>query len=773
VAVRWKAAVAAALLFSGLLSADIASGAPLPAALGTPGAGPSFSLPSYESSVCGAPVAGFATCHAVKLLSPTQYWRPGPAWGGPRRSPTGGGPGGGAGATPAAASSGYYPADLQSAYDLSTPASNIVPGSSAPTVAIVDAYDDPNAASDLSAYRTSMSRAEDNQTGLIDPFIPPVCSITVTSDCVTFAKVNQSGGTTYPASNAGWSEEISLDLDMVSAVCPACNIVLVEANSSSIANLSTAVKEAESFHPAAITNSYGGTEFSSETAYNSIYSAGTTTAITAATGDDGYGTEFPAVSPGVTAVGGTTLSYSTQNGLSWSSQAWADAGSGCSSYEAMPAWQADAGVYSLSADCTNRQVADVSADANPSTGVAAYDTFGEGGWLVFGGTSVSAQIIGATYALAAANGTIQPSPAALYPDGSGHGTGATPGLAPVSSGSNATNCNNYLCNAADSLTSGYNGPTGLGSPYGVTAFSTPAATSGSLSFTPTSQNLTAGVSSQITVNLSSAPTAAVNVTLATTSSGGGFSTSAGGPFTAGPVTLNIPAPSTGAAFYYEDTVAGNPTITGSAPGWGAASLPITVGPATLAKITVSPPSATVSEGGSQAFTATGSDQFGNPVNVDPSWTTNVVGGSLSPPAGSSTTLVAGGTSGTGFSVTATQPGTTVSGSASVAVTTQPALSVSVAAGSLSARRGSYEVPLTVTADNASTSAGVGGASVSLQVFAGAQCAGTPVASGGATTSGNGRAAFNFTTRTAGTWCALANVTASGYVAGAGQTSFST
>ena len=115
--------------------------------------------------------------------------------------------------------------------------------------------------------------------------------------------------------------EISLDLDMVSAICPACNIVLVEANSSSIANLSTAVTEAASFHPAAITNSYGGTEFSSESAYNSVYSAGAATAITAATGDNGYGTEFPAVSPGVTAVGGTTLSYTgTGSSLAWEPQ---------------------------------------------------------------------------------------------------------------------------------------------------------------------------------------------------------------------------------------------------------------------------------------------------------------------------------------------------------------------------------------------------------------------------------------------------------------------
>ncbi len=330
---------------------------------------------------------------------------------------------------------------------------------------------------------------------------------------------------------------------MVSAICPACNIVLVEANSTSTANLSTAVTEAGSFHPAAISNSYGGTEFSSETAYNSVYSAGPAMAITAATGDNGYGAQFPAVSPGVTAVGGTTLSYTgTGSRLAWEPQtASSDAGNGCSSYETMPAWQADAGVDSLSGDCDGRQVADASADADPSTGVAAYDTFGAGGWLVFGGTSVSAPIIGATYALAATSGTLQPTSAALYPDGSNHAAGTTPGLVPVTSGPNDS-CGNYLCNAAGSLASGYNGPTGLGTPYRLTAFSTPAATSGSLSFAPASENLSAGVASgAITVQLSPVPSSSLNLTVASTSSGGTFSSSPGRPFSAGPMTLSIAA----------------------------------------------------------------------------------------------------------------------------------------------------------------------------------------------------------------------------------------
>ncbi len=409
-------------------------------------------------------------------------------------------------------SSGYYPGDLQSAYGVASAAASFSPGPSAPTIAIVDAYDDPNAASDLAAYRASLSGATDPNTGLPDAAIPPLCSGTATSGCVTFTKVNQSGGTTYPRGNTGWAEEISLDLDMASAVCPSCNITLVEASSSSFSNLAAAVSYAKSLNPAVITNSYGGAEFSSETSDNGIYSGTATTAITAATGDSGYGAEYPAASPGVTAVGGTSLSYDrTSTGFTWNPQTvWSGAGSGCSAYEPMPSWQNDPGVYSLSGDCSGRQIGDVSAVADPSTGVAVYDTYSEAGWLVFGGTSASTQIIGATYGLAAGSGTIQTAPGALYPDNPSAGTtGSTPGLVPVMSGSNGS-CGDYLCDAADSLSSGYNGPTGLGTPYGVGAFVTGTSTSQGfgLSATPTSATVTQGSTASYTVSVT--PTGGFN-----------------------------------------------------------------------------------------------------------------------------------------------------------------------------------------------------------------------------------------------------------------------
>ncbi len=218
-------------------------------------------------------------------------------------------------------------------------------------------------------------------------------------------------------------------------------------------------------------------------------------------------------------------------------------------------------------------------------------------------------------------------------------------------------------------------------------------------------------------------------------------------------------------------MAGSLNITASAPGWGEATFPTTVLAGALTKISVSLSSATLAEGGSQVFTAAGSDQFGNPVSIDPSWATTVPGASLSPTSGSSSTLVTGDTTGTGYSVTATEG--SVPGTAPVAVTVQPALSVTVTPGGHSGRRGDYQVPLTVTADNASNGAGVGQTRVPLQIFASAQCSGAPSASGSGTTAGNGRAGLTLTTRIARTWCALPTVTASGYASASGQTSFNT
>jgi len=351
---------------------------------------------------CAAPARGYAACNAW-VRTDTMAAR----------------------VTPNATVSGYGPSDLQSAYNLPSATAG-----SGQTVAIVDAYDDPTAEADLGVYRA--------QFGL------PAC--TTANGC--FKKVNQSGGTAYPRKNGGWAQEISLDLDMVSAVCPNCHITLVEASSASFANLGAAVNEAASLHPASISNSYGGSDTSDASA---PYYNHPGIAVTASSGDSGYGVQFPASSHYVTAVGGTSLTHS---GSSWSQSAWSGAGSGCSTLNTALTGQSGANT-----GCAKRAEADVSAVADPNTGVAVYDSTayqGLSGWLVFGGTSVSSPIIASVYALAGNTASIDNN----YP------YTHTSALTDITTGSNGTCPTTQWCHAG----TGWDGPTGLGTPSGVGAF---------------------------------------------------------------------------------------------------------------------------------------------------------------------------------------------------------------------------------------------------------------------------------------------------------------
>jgi subtilase family serine protease len=258
-----------------------------------------------------------------------------------------------------------------------------------------------------------------------------------------------------PASHAGWSEEISLDLDMVSAICPSCHILLVEATSPTLANLATAVNTAVSLGATEVSNSYGGSE-TGTTGYAGAYNH-PGVAITARAGDNGYGVSFPASAPTVTAVGGTSLTLTSSTTRSRET-VWNGTGSGCSRTYAQPSWQTP--VLPVSGVCSRRVVGDVSAVADPGTGVAVYDSYQESGWLVFGGTSVSAPIIASLYALAgnARSDSGEPLPYALGQRGTN--------LYDVTSGSNGSCRRTYLCTAG----TGYDGPTGLGTPIGTNAF---------------------------------------------------------------------------------------------------------------------------------------------------------------------------------------------------------------------------------------------------------------------------------------------------------------
>ncbi|MFI6377297.1 peptidase S8 [Streptomyces sp. NPDC050546] len=340
-------------------------------------------------------------------------------------------------AADATAPSGYGPSDLQDAYGLTSAAAS---NGSGRTIAVVDAYDDPNAESDLAAYRSHY--------GL------PAC--TTANGC--FKKVSQTGSTTsLPTADSGWAGEISLDLDMASAICPNCHITLVEAKSASMANLGTAVNEAVSLGAKYVSNSYGGGESSSDATYDSSYFNHPGVAITVSAGDAGYGAEYPAASKYVTAVGGTALSASS-TARGWTESVWRTSstegtGSGCSAYDAKPAWQTDTG-------CAKRTIADVSAVADPATGVSVYDTYGADGqgWATYGGTSASAPIIASVYALA---GT--PS-SGSYPAKFPYAN--TSALNDVTSGSNGNCTTSYFCTAR----TGYDGPTGWGTPEGLGAF---------------------------------------------------------------------------------------------------------------------------------------------------------------------------------------------------------------------------------------------------------------------------------------------------------------
>jgi subtilase family serine protease len=334
--------------------------------------------------------------------------------------------------------SGYRPADLQSAYNVAAAAAA---NGGTQTVAIVDAYDDSTAEADMGTYRA--------QFGL------PAC--TTANGC--FKKVNQSGVQgSYPSNNQGWGLEVSLDLDMVSAVCPKCHVLLVEATSNANSNLYAAVDTAARLGATEISNSYGGSESSSDPSNNVHYNH-PGIPITVSSGDSGYGVEYPAASPYVTAVGGTTLNRAS-NARGWSESVWNGAGSGCSAYEAKQSWQTDAG-------CAKRTVADVSAVADPNTGVAVYDSNCSGinqligncfkGWGVVGGTSASSPIVASVYALAG-NGASVTYGSFPYSH--------TTSLNDVTTGSNGSCGGSYLCTGK----AGFDGPTGLGTPNGTGAF---------------------------------------------------------------------------------------------------------------------------------------------------------------------------------------------------------------------------------------------------------------------------------------------------------------
>ena len=395
-----KRALLSTLGAATLLLSALAAGVPAADAAGAHGL--------HGQRVCRAVLAkGEANCSAVKLVDGT---------GAALRSA---GP----------PSTGLTPAGLRDAYKLAGASSG------GRTVAVVDAYGYPNLERDLGVYRS--------QFGL------PAC--TSANGCLTIR--NQTGGTTYPRANIGWDQEQALDVDAVSAACPDCKILVVQARSASFADLGAAVTYAAGRKPAAISNSYGGSDAADST-YGHYYDH-PGIAVTASTGDDGYqGASYPASSSYVTAVGGTSLVRAAGTSRGWAESVWTGTGSGCSTLNAA---LRDAATFGTG--CAKRAMADVAAASDPGKGgLAVYypTTSRSSTWGQFGGTSEAAPIIASVYALSGATAGY----ANAYP------YQHAGGLFDVTSGSNGTCPTTQWCSAR----AGWDGPTGLGTPNGTGAF---------------------------------------------------------------------------------------------------------------------------------------------------------------------------------------------------------------------------------------------------------------------------------------------------------------
>ena len=344
------------------------------------------------------------------------------------------------------------PAYFQQAYDLSYLSET---AGTTTTIAIVDAFDDPTAASDLAAYRSEFG---------LSP---------CTSDSGCFNEYDQTGGTNYPTgTNTDWELETSIDLDAVSALCPNCHIDLIEANSDQVTDLAAAQAEAGSLPGVTVISDSWDVSLSGwnarEFASSGQYSFPGITTI-AASGDYGYpgahNNDFPAALPDVTAAGGTTLVPASTNGVQnvreFTETAWSGAGSGCNFAVTKPAWQTDTG-------CKGRSYSDVSADADPETGMQVYDSANPGNpWVVAGGTSLASPLIAAYYAVigSAGQGPSWPylNASALNDPSTGSNNNYN------GSGNSCTATLSYICNSGP----GYDGPTGVGSISGAVASGAP------------------------------------------------------------------------------------------------------------------------------------------------------------------------------------------------------------------------------------------------------------------------------------------------------------
>ena len=397
----------------------------------------------------------------------------------------------------------YTPAEITTAYGVNAISFGGVAGTGAgQTIAIVDAYNDPDIISDANSFSSEFGLPQFNGSG--EP---------------TLKVLNETGGTTLPANSSpgGWDVEESLDVEWAHSIAPGANIILFEANSASYSDLLQAVTTAADYSGVSVVSmSWSGGEFSGETSYDSDFltpSGHQGVTFLASTGDTGTPSGYPAFSPNVVAVGGTSLSIQS-NGTYVSETVWDDSsgasGGGISQYESLPSYQDNLdGINGASK--THRNVPDVSMDADPDTGVFVLDSYA-GGWFQVGGTSLSCPMWAGLIAIAdqgrvlkgetTLNGATQTLPM-LYglPSADFHN---------ITSGSNGT----YSAGA------GYNLATGIGTP--VANLLVPGLVGASSS--PSAPSVSAPASESTTENTAFTFSGTSAITVADSSIGSGVDT---------------------------------------------------------------------------------------------------------------------------------------------------------------------------------------------------------------------------------------------------------
>lgn len=558
--------------------------------------------------------------------------------------------------------SGYTPAQIQKAYGFSgiTFANGTVTGNgSGQTIAIVDAYDDPNIAADLATF--------DKQFSLAAP--PSFTKIGINSQGI-------ASTTQFPSGDSGWATEISLDVEWAHAVAPGAKILLVEAHSADLNDLLNAVNYARNASGVSVVSmSWGEGEFSGQTSDDSTFTTPANhngVSFVASSGDSGSPSIWPALSTNVIAVGGTSLqlSGSTYQGET----GWSGSGGSLSSYEKEPTYQQGLTIYNGSAIISangHRAGPDVAYDADPNTGYAIYDTYASGGWMDVGGTSAGAPQWAGLIAIAN-QGRVASGLATL--DGP---TQTLPDLYKLASGDFHSITSGS--NGGYSAGNGYNLVTGLGSPIanlvvqgliGTTTTGGPGGSGsggGSGGTSPETLTVTASLGSQTA-------TSAILQATGVDSQASASSLSYIWSLTSGPAgaTVQYSANGSNAASKTTATVSSAGTysflVTAVDPAGIQATASVTVTfTSVLTTVAVTPASVTLSPGSTSTLSALALDQFGNPIPTSIGWSLKSSGSGVSLSSTGVLTATASA-SGTFQAVaSATVNGTTLTGTSSVTI----------------------------------------------------------------------------------------------------------